>query len=234
MHRICLLTLVVVGMLGAGCAPHANFKSETIDVNGDALVIKGWSGDGNFCIELTLEPHDEQTSIYSVSVIKPDGQAVDPSNWSDKTPEAPKMNVGFGVGLGMLGSSKSGGHRREVRREGGHRSGRSGGSGWGLSPGVGVGVPLGGGKDDRITAIKACWELTAIGAALTECTLEVSLVSSVVNKVKLTRIPLAMAIAPEDETEKQKDDTESVKDLVREIDFTAKGPATTEILDPQA
>ena len=217
MRTTCLLALV--GMLGSGCAAHASFKPETIDVNGHTLVIKGWTGAGEFCIELRLKSEDKKTSLYAVSVVTPDGRRLDPATWRDETPEPPRIGLGFGLGLGGIG-------------RGGHHGGDHGGrAGWGVVPGVGTGVPLGGGKDGRITAVKACWKLADVATPITDCTLDVSVVSYVLKKAEVTTAPLAMtlAAAPEPETQPSApkdagDDEKSVKDLVREIDFTAKGP----------
>ncbi len=240
MHRTFLTfsicVLVLMGTLGAGCTPQASFEPETIDVDGHALVIKGWTSDGRFCIELKLDASDKDTSLYTAEMVTPDGGRIEPANWSDETPEPPKMSIGFGMGMGGRSSrSSSGGGGGDCEEEGGgrHRSGgRESGSGGGIFSGLGLGVPLGG-KADRITAVKACWDLAGVNSPITDCTLEVSLVSYVMKKAEVTTVALAMS-HPQQEDDSPKDtDDESAKDLVREIDFTAKAPPERKALAPQ-
>ena len=209
--------LVLVGMLGSGCAPQASFKPETIEVKKHSLVIKGWTHKDQFCIELKLKPGNKMTSLHGVALVTPDGKKLDPASWDDRTPEPPRFSVGFGVG-GIGGGGRHGEH-----------GGRSRG---GAGMGMGVGFPLGGRRGNKVTAIKACWKLAKSVGPITDCTLEVSLVSVVIKKAEITTVPLAMALHPEEKpkegepTDKPTKD-KPAKDIVREIDFTQKGPPTT-------
>ncbi len=214
--------LILVGMLGSGCAPQAAFKPETIEVKKHSLVIKGWTHKDQFCIELELKPGNKMTSLHSVALVTPDGKKLAPGSWDDRTPEPPRMSVGFGVGgIGGGGGDRGGGDRGDGGRGGG-----------GVGMGMGVGFPLGGGRGNKITAIEACWRITKSIGPITECTLEVSLVSVVIKKAEVTTVPLAMVWHPE---EKPKEGTTTdkpakdkpAKDIVREIDFTQKGPIKT-------
>lgn len=90
--------LILAGMLGSGCAPHASFKPETIEVKKHSLVIKGWTQKDQFCIELELKPGNKVTSLHSVALVTPDGKKLDPASWDDRTREPPRISVGFGVG----------------------------------------------------------------------------------------------------------------------------------------
>lgn len=201
--------LVLVGILGSGCAPQAAFKPETIKVKKHSLVIKGWTQKDKFCIELELKPGNKMTSLHSVALVTPDGKKLDPASCEDRTPQPPRISVGIGIG----GIGGGGGHH---------------GDGGGGGMGMGVGFPLGGRRGRKITAIKACWKTTKPVGAVTDCTLEVRLVSVVVKKAEVTTVPLALAWHGEEkpkEGEPTKD--KPAKDLVREIDFTQKGPPTT-------
>jgi hypothetical protein len=213
-------------MLSSGCAVQASFEPETIEVNGHTLVIKGWTEKGEFCIELSLRPGDEATSLHSVSLVTADGQGLDPGRWEDKTPEPPRMSVGFGVGFG--------GRRERHGYHEGPYDGRSGRRGSTIT-GTGVSFPLGGRKGDRVTAIEACWKLTDAVTPIARCTLEVRLVSVVIKKAEVTTVPLAMVFHVDDEDDdapgdEEKDD-KSAKELVREVDFTMKGPPKTKSQD---
>ena len=207
MRRVNLILLVA--MLGGGCAAHAAFKPETIDIDGHQLVIKGWSHEGRFCIELKLRPGDKVTSLHRLALVRPDGKKLEPHTWQDKTPEPPRISVGFGVG-GIGGGEGEG--------EGG------------LGGGMGMSFPLGGGKASKVTDLEACWKLADAAAEITDCTLEVSVVSVVIRRATVTTVPLAMAVHRDEEPKSQTQprdkakDEPSAKDLVREIDFTQKGP----------
>ena len=77
------------------------------------LLITGGSGFvGTHLIgELLASGHevaifDKNMSLHSVSVVAPDGTRADPADWRDKTPEPPRLSVGFGVGLGGSGGDR--------------------------------------------------------------------------------------------------------------------------------
>ncbi len=231
----------------SGCSPIDSFKPETIRIIDGDITIKGWI-DGKkseFCVKIELKRHHDNVSLHSLNLVRPDGTKLDPHNWKDQTPRraAPRVSLGFGIPIGG-----GGGHHGEG---GGH------GRGGVLTPGFSV--PLGkDGSGASITKVTACWPLAVLkGGDIAKCDMEVNL--SRMSRARITIVTLTMAMAHHPDEEKdetktpatqpattpvtvpvtapatqpteKKDDTQSVKDLISEIDFTQKGPVKTRSLD---
>ena len=210
-------------LLAAGCNPYASFQPETLEIGQDKLTIKGWTHGDRFCAEIRLDSPQQALYLHNVNLIAPGGQKHAPDKWEDKTPKPPTVGLSIGMGFGLGG----GGHTDP------HTGRTEGGSGTSIVPAVGVPLKLG--KDSKgITAIKACWKVSKDKSTspVTDCTLEVNLSSIQPDKIEVTTVSLAMAVHEdeEDTSAEQEKDPQSAKDIVREIDFTLKGPPKTKTL----
>ena len=237
-----LIAAIASAALTSGCSPIDSFKSETIRINDGDITIKGWIDQkkSEFCVKIELKRHHDNVSLHSLNVVRPDGTKLDPHHWKDQTPRraAPRVSLGFGIPIGGGGGEPHG--------EGG---GHGGGRGGILTPGFSV--PLG--KDDSgtsITKVTACWPLAVLkGRDISECDMEVNLSRMSLAKISIVTLTMAMAhhqdeektgaelpatqpaTTPATQPAENEDDTQSVKDLISEIDFTQKGPVKTRSLD---
>ncbi len=195
-----IILVIVAGLCVSGCAPYSSFQPETMEVGGNKLTVKGWTENMSFCTRVHLRPANRTTSLESLHLVTPSGRRIAPSRWEDKTSRAPRVSMGFGVGL-PLGRSDHGVE--------GERSG--------VSPtvGTGVAVPLTSGRDHGITDVQACWKLTSESTPVTNCTLEVNVRSVNIQQVRVTPVLLAMThpSVPQDG-----------EPSVREVDFACVAP----------
>ena len=217
-----LLAAILGGVTGCSALPP--LTPEAIEVDGHTVLIKGWADGVTFGVDVKLESRDKTCSLYDLAVVTPSGRRLSASNWRDRSPKAPKVNVGFGMGIGGGGGGSHHGHSESGHSGGGPR----------VIPGVGAGVPLGGG-DGRLTHVEARWRLADLAAGLTDCTLEVGIDRRILRKREITTVPLGMSVAasadtsPDPARSATRPDQppaagEAAKALIREIDFTAKGP----------
>ncbi|MHC4986444.1 MAG: type II secretion system protein GspD [Planctomycetota bacterium] len=75
------------------------------------------------------------------------GDPLAASSWTDLTPQAPEMTVGFGVGGGGGGDRYNDGYNDRAN------------SGGGFGTGVGVGIPIGGDDGRGVTHVRSTFEL---------------------------------------------------------------------------
>ena len=163
----------------------------------NSLALKGWTVDDLLHVEIRLESKDNATSLHSVHLVTPDGQQHRPTKWEDKTSRSTGTAIGIGMGVPGLG-----------RHEGAPGVGQ---------PTVGTSIPLGGKGGRGITDVNARWDLTGISAPLTNCRLEVVLVSVVIRDARMTTLPLLL-LQPETVYR-----TPGSRD-VREVDFATERP----------
>jgi len=227
MRHIAGIVLIVAVALAGGCSPQAAFKPETFRVGASEITIKGWTKDGQLCVEIELFGDDKAVSLHSVALVNAADEKLAPHRTVNKTPKAPKMSVGAAMGIPV-------GHGRHYAQHGGR-------GGWGPTIAPGAGIPPGGdGNSGRVTAVEACWILLEGYLPVTACALEVNLLAVRQDRIDLTTIPLTLTAVsakdggehstPPPADEEPKDDDDDAKKLVQEIDFTLKAPPTTRTL----
>jgi len=225
-----ILSFASVAIL-SGCSVVDSFKPEVVRIDDGEVTIKGWldAKKSVFCVNIQLKKQAETVTLHSLNLVRPDGTKSAPDEWKDQTPRKspPRLSMGFGFGLGGGG--------RDVHHPDGLSDG--GGSRTVLRPGFSV--PLQKEKSTKsVTRVTACWKTEALKAAnidAPQCDLEVNLARMDRDKISLTTLVLAMVYhedekktAPPPEKDKDKQTT---KDLIREIDFTQKGPVKSKSLD---
>lgn len=212
-------------LFGLGCSPQASFQSETLEIGQDKLIVKGWTKGEKFCVEIRLDSKQRALGLHSVKLVSPDGKEYPPDKWKDQTPKPPSVGLSLGMGFGLGGGRHRDPHAETDRPRGGRSSS--------IVPSVGFPLKLG--KDSKaVTAIEACWKVSKDKGTspATGCTLEVNLVIVQKDKIEVTTVLLTMMVHQdeEDTSTEQEQDEKSVKDIVREIDFTLKEPAKTKTL----
>lgn len=226
----CGVVLVLASISAvSGCSVVNSFKPEVIEIDDGQVTIKGWldAKKSLFCVKIQLKARAETVTLHSLNLIGADGTKSAPDNWKDQTPRKPTPRVSFGFGFGLGGDR---GHHPH-----GHGGGHDGGGGMIVRPGFSV--PLQKEKSTRsVTSVTACWKIGALksaGVDVSQCDLEVNLARMARDKISLTTLVLAMDYH---EDEKKADpppeaDKQTAEDLIREIDFTQKGPVKTKSLD---
>jgi len=205
-----------------------SFEPEVFPIDGGEIAVKGWdeSEKCKLAVNVRLKRSSQNLTLHSLNLVRPDGTKLPPDSWEDKTPRSSPPRISFGVGLGLGGAGGDSVHHAHGASESGTRTL--------LVPGFSV--PLK--KEDSkgtVTNVTACWKTkgTLKGEDLSRCDLEVNLARIERDEIALTTVVLGMGYHEDEEEEQDEpseDDKEAAKQLIREIDFTQKGPPRTRAL----
>ena len=206
----------------SGCSVVDSFEPEVFQIDGGEITTKGWTEveKSEFKVNVALKPGAGNLTLHSLNLVCPDGKKLPPDSWKDKTPRSAAPRLSFGMGFGLGGG---GGHHPDADSGGGSRTM--------LTPGVSVPLAKENSKG-TVTNVSACWK-TPEDLDLSQCDLEVNLARTQRDEITLTTLVLEMGYHEDEkkeDDESPEDDKETAKDLIREIDFTQKGPPKTRSL----
>jgi hypothetical protein len=221
--------VLLSGAFFSGCSIVDSFQPEVVPTDGGQITIKGWEEVDNskFNVTIALKPSSQNVTLHSVNLRCPDGEELAPDACKDETPRSSPPRLSFGIGFGLGGGSEHGAHPPHGDADGG--------TGAILAPGVSVPLSKEGSKS-AVTKVAACWNTDdkLKGVDLSNCELEVNLARTERDHIALTTVVLGMAYHQDEEKKddtQPEDDKEKTKELVREIDFTQKGPPETRRLE---